>query len=60
MIKTGVVKENETPSVLSGIKSAKIQDGEPLAEGEELDKTFESLASILDEDPKADVKKQRK
>jgi hypothetical protein len=57
MIKHGVVKEKETPSILSGIKSAKVKKGEALAVGEELDKSIEDLAPQLTAAKEEDVEK---
>lgn len=48
MIKEGVVRLGSTPSVLSGKPSVKLAAGEPLAEGEELNKRDESVEEVVD------------
>lgn len=52
MIKNSRIEPGKTPSLISGKTSTKVEEGEPLATGEEIstDRTVEKAASILRED----------
>lgn len=53
MIKDGQVKTGKTPSVVSGLPSEVIKDGEPVRKDEKPeDPGLKKLAAALDESPK--------